>query len=166
VKPHKYVLLAGLVTALSACGANDGSPREGQYQQTVKITVLDFPGVDGEQKAQLIEQMEAVVSGQAGLFCMKGNDGGAQWKEASAQMANALGGKCATTKDEGTATRINLEMQCTATAKGDINVTMDGRATTEGYDSSMTFDMKDPANGEVAKLAMNIGAERVGDCGG
>ena len=159
------ILSAPLV--LAACSGGDGSPVEGQYQQSVKITELDFPGMTDDVKANTIKQMEqAAGGGTGGLFCMTGNDGGKQWKQASSQMAQALGGDCETIKDEGSATSIELEMQCTGTAKGDLHVAMNGQANTQGYDSNMAFDMKDPASGETAKLAMEIGAKRVGDCPG
>ena len=165
----KSALLPTLIAslALTSCSSGDGSPVEGQYKQTIKITELDFPGMTGSVKAQTIKQMEQVAGGGTdGLFCMEGDDGGRQWKQASSQMASALGGKCTTIRDEGSATSIDLEMKCTGTAKGDLHVIMSGEANSQGYDSSMAFEMKDPANGETARLAMDLGAERVGDCPG
>ena len=161
--PLTLALCAG--SLLAGCSSGDGSPVEGQYQQTVKITALDFPGITGDAKAETIKQMEqAAGGGTGGLFCMKGNDGGEQWKQASSQMAKALGGQCETLKDEGSATSIDLEMKCSGTAKGEIAIAMTGKANPDGYESSMAFDIVDPNSDETAKLAMDIGAERVGDC--
>ncbi|WP_422345912.1 DUF3617 domain-containing protein [Parasphingorhabdus sp.] len=165
----KYLLpILSAPLMLAACGSGgDGSPTAGQYQQTVKITELDFPGMSEEARKNTIAQMERVAGGgTGGLFCMKGDDNGAQWKEAAKQMSGALGGQCETLKDEGSATTIDLEMTCKGTGKGDINIKMSGQANPEGYDSEMAFDIKDPASGETAKLAMNIGAKRQGDCPG
>lgn len=166
---NKFLLpLLSVPLMLAACSGNgDGSPAAGQYKQTVKITELDFPGMTEDAKKQTIIQMEQVVgSGPASLFCMKGGDDGQQWKEAAKQMSGALGGQCETIKDEGSATSLDLQMTCTGTAKGDINIKMTGQANSEGYDSSMAFDIKDPASDETAKLTMNIGAQRQGDCPG
>lgn len=162
----KHLLLAISASfVLSACGSNDGSPVAGEYQQTVKITELDFPNMTEEVKQQTIVQMEqAAGGGSAGLFCMKGDDGGAQWKQAASQMANTLGGNCETKKDNGSATRIDLEMTCKETPQGDIQISMSGEANSKGYDSSMSFDLKHPVSGDTARIAMNIGAKRVGDC--
>lgn len=153
---------------LAACGSGgDGSPTAGQYLQTVEITQLDFPGLTEDAKKQTITQMErAAGGGSGGLFCMQGDDNGAQWKQAAKQMSGALGGNCETIRNEGSATTIDLEMTCKGTGKGDINIKMSGNANPEGYDSEMAFDIKDPASGETAKLAMNIGAKRQGDCPG
>ncbi len=160
--------LLSLPLMIAGCSdSGDGSPEAGQYKQTVKITELDFPGMTEEAKKQTIVQMEQVVGGAAGsLFCMQGDDNGAQWKEAAQQMSGALGGQCETAKNEGSATTIDLEMTCKGTAKGDVSIKMTGQANTQGYDSSMAFDIKDPDSGETAKLAMNIGAQRQGDCPG
>lgn len=166
---NKFLLpLLSAPFMLAACsGGGDGSPTAGQYKQTVKITELDFPGMSEAVKKQTIVQMEqAAGGGTGGLFCMQGGDGGQQWKEAASQMSGALGGNCETTKDEGSANSLDLEMTCKGTGKGDINIQMTGQANPEGYDSSMAFDIKDPASGETAKLAMNIGAQRQGDCPG
>ncbi|GAA0474889.1 hypothetical protein GCM10009096_15590 [Parasphingorhabdus litoris] len=166
---HKYLLpLLSVPLMLTACGSGgDGGPTAGQYKQTVKITELDFPGLSEEVKQRTITQMEGVAGGGAGgLFCMEGNDNGQQWKEAAKQMSGALGGQCETIKDEGSATSIDLEMTCKGTAKGDIDIKMSGQAHPEGYDSKMAFDIKDPASGETAKLSMDIGAQRQGDCPG
>ncbi|WP_109355318.1 DUF3617 family protein [Sphingorhabdus sp. EL138] len=164
---NKYLLpLLSAPLMLAACGSGgDGSPTEGEYKQTVKITELDFPGISADVKERTIAQMEqAAGGGTGGLFCMKGGDNGQQWKEAAKQMSGALGGQCETIKDEGSATSLDLEMTCKGTAKGDINIVMTGQANPDGYDSTMSFDIKDPDSGETAKLAMNIGAERQGDC--
>ncbi len=165
----KLFLLSLLIVpaALSGCSSNDGSPREGQYQQTVKITELNFPGMSAEMKAQTIEQMEqAAGGGTAGLSCLVGDDGGEQWKQAASEMSNLLGGECKTIKDEGSTSRMDLEMKCTGTAKGDMAITMTGASHSEGYETAMSFDMSDPASQETAKLAMEINAKRVGDCPG
>ena len=123
-------------------------------------------GVEGEAKDQMIKQMESVGSGVGSKFCMSAEQGESQWKEAASQMAGALGGTCETVRDEGSANSLDLEMQCKGTARGDIKVTMTGSARADGYDSQMSFDMTDPGSKETAKLAMEIGAERIGDCAG
>lgn len=151
---------------LSACGSQEATPEPGEYQQSVKITELDFPGIEGDAKTKMIEQMEAVGNGPANKFCMSAEQGDNQWKEAASQMAGALGGSCETVRDEGSANSLDLEMQCKGTARGDIIVTMTGSARKDGYDSEMSFDMNDPSSDESAKLALEIGAERVGDCAG
>ena len=163
---RKHLLIAISASfALSACGSNDGSPEAGEYQQTVKITELNFPDMTEEVKQQTIIQMEqAAGGGSGGLFCMNGDDGGAQWKQAASQMASTLGGDCETKKDNGSATRLDLEMVCKETAQGDIQISMSGDANKNGYESSMTFDLKHPVSGDTARIAMNIGAKRVGDC--
>ncbi|MEH6758484.1 MAG: DUF3617 family protein [Parasphingorhabdus sp.] len=165
---HKILLpLLAVPLTLSACSGADEGPTAGQYKQTVKITELDFPGLSDKAKKQTIVQMEqAAGGGTGGLFCMKGSDDGQQWKEAASQMSGALGGNCDTIKDEGTVTSINLEMTCKGTGKGDMNIKMTGQAHPEGYESAMAFDIKDPDNGETARLAMSIDAQRQGDCPG
>ncbi len=79
---------------LAACGNNETTPEPGEYQQTVKITELGFPGLEGEARSQMIEQMEAVGSGPESRFCMESEEGEGQWKEAASQMAGVLGGNC------------------------------------------------------------------------
>jgi Protein of unknown function (DUF3617) len=156
-------VLAG-TAVLVACGSNAATPEPGEYQQTVKITALDFPGIEGDAKTQMIEQMEGLSSGQASKFCMNVEQGANQWKEAASQMAGALGGNCDTIRDDGSANTLDLEMRCKGTARGDVTVKMTGTARSDGYDSNMSFDMADPETGEKAKLAMDIGANRLGDC--
>ncbi|MEP3224811.1 MAG: DUF3617 family protein [Parasphingorhabdus sp.] len=166
---NKFILpLLSAPLMLAACSdSGDGSPIAGQYKQTVKITTLDFPGMTEDVKKRTIAQMErAAGGGTGGLFCMQGNDNGAQWKEAAKQMSGALGGQCETSKDDGSATTIDLEMTCTGTGKGDIGIEMTGQANSQGYESEMSFDIKEPNSGETAKLAMKIGADRQGDCPG
>ena len=84
--------------------------------------------------------------------------------ECEPQMAGALGGNCETIRDAGSANTLDLEMLCKGTARGDVTVKMSGTARSDGYDSNMSFDMTDPETGEKAKLAMDIGANRLGDC--
>ncbi|MEP2988076.1 MAG: DUF3617 family protein [Parasphingorhabdus sp.] len=160
----KTVFLLAGTAILSACGSNAVTPEPGEYQQTVKITTLDFPGIEGDGKAQMIEQMEGLSSGPASKFCMDVEQGANQWKEAASQMAGALGGNCDTIRDEGSANTLDLEMLCKGTARGDVTVKMTGTARSDGYDSNMSFDMADPKTKTKAKLAMDIGANRVGDC--
>ncbi len=151
---------------LAACGNNEITPEPGEYQQTVKITELGFPGLEGEARSQMIEQMEAVGSGPESRFCMESEEGEGQWKEAASQMAGVLGGNCETTRDGGSASRLDVEMQCRGTALGDIKVTMAGTARTDGYDSQMAFDISNPQADQSSRLAMEIGAKRIGDCAG
>ncbi len=163
----KLILPAfGCIAILSACSGGN-TPEAGQYKQSVKITDLDFPGMNDTQRQTTIQQMEqAAGGGTGGVFCMKSNASGEQWKQAASQMSAVLGGNCETTKDEGSATKIDLTMRCTGTGKGDIAVTMTGESNSEGYDSTMSFNIMDPNSGGVATLAMDIGAERIGDCPG
>lgn len=165
---HKVLQpLLSVPLMLAACSGGDEGPIAGQYQQMVKITELDFPGMSDADKKQTIAQMEQAAGGDTGgLFCMQGRDNGRQWKEAASQMSGVLGGDCETIKDEGSATSMDLEMTCKGTGQGDINIKMTGQAYSEGYDSAMAFVIKDPASDETAKLAMNIGAKRQGDCPG
>lgn len=165
-KELKIMPALASVALLAACGSNDVTPEPGEYQQTVKISALDFPGVEGDAKAQTIEQMEALSSGPDSKFCMNVEQGANQWKEAASQMAGALGGNCDTIRDEGSANKLDLEMLCKGTPRGDVTVKMTGTARSDGYDSNMSFNMTDPETGEKAKLAMDIGANRLGDCEG
>lgn len=165
--PKKIFLpLLSLPLMLAACGSGEeGSPIAGEYLQTVKITELDFPGMPEDVKKQTIAQMEqAAGGGTGGLFCMQGGDDGQHWKEAAKQMSGTLGGQCETVKDGGSATSLDLEMTCKGTSTGDIDIKMTGQANSQGYDSEMAFDIKDPNSGEMARLAMTIGAKRQGDC--
>ncbi len=57
-------------------------------------------------------------------------------------------------------------MQCRGTALGDIKVTMAGTARSDGYDSQMAFDISNPQADQSSRLAMEIGAKRIGDCAG
>lgn len=150
---------------LTACGSKDATPEPGEYQQTVKITELDFPGFSDEDKATMTAEMEAVGSAAGGKFCLDETERG-QWQEASTQMAGVMGGHCETTSDDGTATRMNLKMQCGGTANGDVAVTMTGKSFASGYESTMVFDFDDPASSATAKLALAFTAERLGDCPG
>lgn len=150
--------------ALAACGSNEITPEPGEYQQTVKISKLDFPDIEGDAKAQMIQQMEDLSNGPASKFCMDVEQGANQWKEAASQMAVALGGSCETIRDEGSANTLDLEMLCKGTTRGDVTVEMTGTARVDGYDSTMSFDMVDPSTKEEAKLAMDIGANRLGEC--
>lgn len=162
----KTVFLFTGIVVLAACSSNETTPQPGEYQQTVKISKLDFPGIEGDNKKQMIQQMEGLSNGPASKFCMDVEQGANQWKEAASQMAVALGGSCETIHDEGSANVLDLEMLCKGTARGDVTVKMTGTARADGYDSTMSFDMIDPDTDEKAKLTMDIGANRLGECSG
>ncbi len=164
IKHLKTISILAGVTILAACGSNEATPEPGEYQQSMKITALELAGLEGDAKAEMIRQMEEAGNSIGTKFCMSAEQGESQWKEAASQMAGLLGGNCETVRDEGSANSLDLELQCKGTAQGDVIVTMTGTAKSDGYDSQMAFDMKNPENGETNKLAMDIGAKRVGDC--
>lgn len=158
-----FTILPLLMSACSSGG--EATPEPGEYQQTIKITELDFPGFTEADKAAMTTEMEAVGSAAAGKFCLDGKARG-QWKEASSQMAGVMGGHCDTISDKGTATRMDLKMQCGGTANGDVAVTMTGKSFASGYESRMDFDFADPESKATAKLALEFTAKRLGDCAG
>lgn len=163
-KIFKIIGMAVGVVTLNACGANDATPEPGEYQQSMKITKLELPGLDEDSSAEMIRQMEDAGNSIGTKFCMSAEQGANQWKEAASQMAGLLGGECDTIRDKGSANTLDLEMLCKATARGDVTVTMNGTARSDGYDSQMSFNMTDPKTAEKATLAMDIGANRLGDC--
>lgn len=132
----------------------------------MKITALELPGLQGDAKAEMIRQMEEAGNSVGSKFCMSAEQGESQWKEAASQMAGLLGGECETVRDEGSANNLDLELQCKGTVQSTVTVIMSGTARSDGYNSQMAFDMSEPGSDEVAKLAMDISAKRVGDCGG
>lgn len=163
------VLLAPALTILvTACsGQSEGSPEAGQYRQTVTITDIDFPGMTEEQRQQTVAQMESAANiDESALFCLDQANHGAQWKQAASQMANMMGGQCETLKDDGSATRIDTQLRCEGTAQGNVDITMTGASHTQGYESTISFRMSDPASEDTARLAMTSTGERIGDCPG
>lgn len=166
MKIHPILSVPVLAMMLSACsGTEEGSPEAGQYQQTVTITDLSFPGMTDEQKKASISQMEEAANSQEnGQFCIDQTDHGAQWKEAASQMASAMGGQCETVKDAGSATRLDLKLQCKGTEQGNVEIVMTGASHTQGYESTMSFLMSDPASDQTASLAMTSSGKRTGDC--
>lgn len=160
-------ILSPLIAAslLCACSdANDGTPREGQYLQTVKITELEFSGMTPELKQRTIRQMEqAAGGGTGGMFCMGGKSG-QDWKKATSELARGLGGKCEKIKETGSPTKADIEVRCTGTPKGDVTAKITGEANSESYAAKMTMDVADPRSKETARVTMDISAKRVGKC--
>ena len=152
------------ISVLAACGVSEVTPEPGEYEQIMKITTLELPGLNDDSRDEMIRQMEDAGNSVGTKFCMSAEQGANQWKEAASQMAGLLGGECDSIHDKGSANKLDLEMLCKGTARGDVTVTMKGTARADGYDSQMTFDMTDPHTAEKATLAMDIGANRLGDC--
>ncbi|MEM8917319.1 MAG: DUF3617 family protein [Pseudomonadota bacterium] len=161
-------MASALTISITACsGQREGSPEAGQYRQTVTITDIDFPGMTEEQKQQTVTQMEAAANiDESALFCLDQANHGAQWKQAASQMANMMGGQCETLKDDGSATRIDTQLRCEGTAQGNVDIAMAGASHTQGYKSTISFQMSDPNSEDTARLAMTSTGERIGDCPG
>ena len=163
-----YLPAAILAVALAGCGGapSDGGPQPGQYQETTKVTTLEFTGMTPELKQQTIAQMERATSGQnGGLFCL-GKTDDQDWKSASESFSRGLGGTCTKLKNEGSATAIDAEMSCKGTSKGDATIKINGTANSDSYSVTAMMDFFIPETKETAKLGYKVSAKRVGDCPG
>jgi len=165
----KAILISGAaVLALGACGSaeekEEQKPRPGMYAPSVELTELEMPGMTEDMKEAAKEQMKTQFAAQAGGNRCMGGGKETDWKEAANEMSAGLGGKCETTKDNGTATVADLEVSCTGTQLGDVVVSMAGEAQDESFDMDIMFDIKKLPTGGEGKMGMKLSASRVGDC--
>ena len=162
----KAILVAGAAAmAVAACGsADDEKPRKGKYKPAIELTELEMPGMTDEMKEAAKGQMQTSFAAQAGgERCLAGGKD-SDWKEAASEISKGLGGKCETTKDNGTDSTADLEVSCTGTQMGDVVVTMKGEAQSESFEMDIGFDIdKLPQSGE-GKMGMKLTATRTGDC--
>lgn len=152
---------------VGACGgAQSAGPKPGQYQQVIKITDLEFPGMTADSKKQTAAQMEqSAGGGTGGMYCITKRDKGEQdWQKSASGMAKSMGGTCTQSKNVATETELDVAMACTGTPQGDVGIVIKAKAHSEGYDGTMSFDINHPSTGEKGKIAMTITAKRVGDC--
>jgi hypothetical protein len=163
-------LAAFTLFSLAACGGassdnstSAGGPQPGMYQQVVKVTTLEFPGMTADMKRQTIQQMEQGTAG--GSFCI-GSGEDRDWKEAAKDISSSLGGQCTEVKNVGSSTSVDMEMNCKNTANGDATIKLNGSASGDGYKVVMDTAFVDPRTNESAKVAFDISAKRQGDCPG
>lgn len=176
-------LIVASTVALAACGSSGPKseaqvkqeiskierPQPGLYNQTMKVTKFEIPGMGAKELEFLKNQMAGAAQTQS--FCVTKEESEEGFKRMTKEFAK---GKCTYDRFDATGGRLDAKMTCETGQGMSSTLEISGTTTSEG--SNMVIKMQHnagkPGGSQAmgpgmmgnANIEMEVSNSRIGDC--
>lgn len=180
MKTYAIALLAGVLVA-GCSGGDDGADRDGdgaisaeeiraevesgpqialkpgKYEQTMRMTEFDMPGLPEEAKAMVKSRMGQTIKV---THCLTEE----QAKKPDADFFGGMqDGDCEFKRFDRDGNRLSMEMSCKTGKGGTATMVMDGGFEPEGYALDMEQNVSGGPMGSM-RIKGKVESRRIGDC--